>query len=135
MRKYIYSIIIIIPFIIGCSSPKEIIREIPVEIIKEVEKKVVVHDSTFVHDSTTVYQKGDTVFKDKTKYIYVQKEVHDTLATHDTITNTVYVPEEKIVTVKEPQWWPVWIFVGVILIAIIIYLYIKNKIKIIKPFN
>lgn len=117
MKKLIY----IIPFIlIGCTTPKEIIREVPVEVIKEVEKKVYVHDSIYTTDSVIVYQKGDTIFKEKLIYKYVGKTVHDTLRTHDTIPQIINTETTITNTVKEPQWWPVWLAVGIVLLYLLL---------------
>ena len=129
MKKLIY----IIPFIlIGCTTPKEIIKEVPVEVIKEVEKKVYVHDSIHTTDSIIMYQKGDTIFKEKIKYVYIQKTVHDTLATHDTIPQIVNTETTITNTVKEPQWWPVWLALSIVLLYLLIT---KTKfVNIIKEF-
>ena len=129
MKKLLY----IIPILfIGCTTPKEIIREVPVEVIKEVEKKVYVHDTTYTHDSTIIYQKGDTVFKDHIKYIYVGKTVHDTLISHDTVPKPIYNTEIKEVVKNVPQWWPVWLSVGLIAVYLLIT---KTKfVKLIKDF-
>lgn len=117
MKKLIY----IIPFIlIGCTTPKEIIREVPVEVIKEVEKKVYVHDSIYTTDSVIVYQKGDTIFKEQIKYKYIQNTIYDTLRTHDTIPQIVNTETTITNTVKEPQWWPVWLAVGIVLLYLLL---------------
>ena len=102
----------------GCCSPKEIIREVPVEVVHDVYHNIYVHDTTHVTDSSVTYVKGDTVFQEKYKYIYTEKQIHDTLATHDTIPQTITVTETKIV--KEPQWWPIWVFIGAVLLLIIL---------------
>lgn len=124
-------ILCLIPFIlIGCSAPKEIIKEVPVEVVKEVEKTVFVHDTTYTKDSVIVYQKGDTIYKEKLVYKYVGKTVHDTLIAHDTIPKPIYNTEIK--TVNKPQWWPVWLMLGVIIACSIAYFVYKFKGKIFK---
>ena len=131
MKKVLYSILFTILFI-GCHSPKEIIREVPVEVTHDVYHNIYIHDTTHTTDSTIIYQKGDTVFKEKYVNEYIEKTVHDTLATHDTIPQPFYITETKIV--KEPQWWPVWLFTGFIILGLIIYITIKfkNRFKLIK---
>lgn len=114
----------------GCHSPKEIIREVPVEVIKTEYQTQYIHDSIYQHDSTYIYMKGDTVFKTVDKLKYIERTVHDTLITHDTIPQTITVTE--VVEKKVPQWWPVWLFCGLIILGGIVYtIYkFKNKIKI-----
>lgn len=114
----------------SCTSVKEIIKEVPVEVVKEVEKKVFVHDTTYTKDSVIVYQKGDTIFKDKVVFKYVGKTVHDTLAVHDTVPKPVYNTEIK--TVNKPQWWPVWLMLGALIAGGIVYAIYKFKDKILK---
>lgn len=114
----------------GCHSPKEIIREVPVEVIKTEYQTQYIHDSIYQHDSTYIYMKGDTVFKTVDKLKYIERTVHDTLITHDTIPQTITVTE--VVEKKVPQWWPVWLFCGLIISGGIVYIIykFKNKIKI-----
>ena len=122
-KVIIRNIILVLSLVtlIGCKPVKEIVEiPVPVEVIKEVEKKVYVHDSTFVHDSTIIYQKGDTVFKEKIKYIYVQNTVHDTLLKKDSIEKPVYITNTVTETVKESQWWPVWLALGIVLLYFVI---------------
>lgn len=126
-KVIIRNIILVLSLItlIGCKPVKEIVEiPVPYEVIKEVEKKVYVHDSTFVHDSTIVYQKGDTVFKEKIKYIYVKNTVYDTLLKKDSIEKPVYITNTVTETVEEPQWWPVWLTLGIVLLYFIL---IKTK--------
>lgn len=113
-------LILLIPLMLFSCKTKEIIREVPVEVIREVEKTVYVHDSIDVHDSVFVYIKGDSVFKEHTKYIYVGKTVHDTLATHDTIPQIINTETTVTKTVNKPQWWPVWLALGLILCYLLI---------------
>lgn len=128
------SIIFIITILfIGCCTPKEIIREVPVEVVHDVYHDVYIHDTTHITDSTIIYQKGDTVFKEKYKYIYTEKQVHDTTVTHDTIDKPVYITKEK--TVNKPQWWPVWLFCGFIALCIVGFILIDKKFKIIKKWK
>ena len=116
--KYFLIIISTVLLLTGCCSPKEIIREVPVEVVHDVYHNIYVHDTTHVTDSSVTYIKGDTVFQEKYKYVYTEKQIHDTLATHDTIPQTITVTETKIV--KEPQWWPIWVFIGAVLLLIIL---------------
>ena len=131
--KYFLIIISTVLLLTGCCSPKEIIREVPVEVVHDIYHNIYVHDTTHVTDSSVTYIKGDTVFQEKYKYVYKEKIVHDTLATHDTIVNNVYIPKEKIV--KEPQWWPVWLMLGAIIAGFIIYIVLKFKTKFISIFK
>lgn len=117
MKKLIY----IIPFIlIGCTTPKEIIREVPVEVIKTEYKTEYIHDSIYQHDSTYIYMEGDTVFKTVDKLKYIERRVHDTLITHDTIPQIVNTEATVIKEVSKPQWWPVWLALGIVLLYLLI---------------
>ena len=104
----------------SCTNVKEIIKEVPVEVVKEVEKKVFVHDTTYTKDSVIVYQRGDTIFKEKLIYKYVGKTVHDTLRTHDTIPQIINTETTVTKTVNKPQWWPVWLAVGIVLLYLLL---------------
>lgn len=117
MKKIIY----IIPFIlIGCTTPKEIIREVPVEVIKTEYKTEYIHDSIYQHDSTYIYMKGDTVFKTVDKLKYIERRVYDTLITHDTIPQIVNTETTVVKEVNKPQWWPVWLALGIVLLYLLI---------------
>jgi len=130
MRK-LFLIATLLVLVTSCKT-KEIIREVPVETIREVEKKVFVHDSIHEHDSVFMYIKGDTVVKERIKYVYVGKTVHDTLTTHDTIPQIINTETTKTIVEKKPQWWPVWLSFGLILSYLLIT---KTKfIEIIKNF-
>ena len=115
--KKIFNILLLSILFTGCTVTKEVIREVPVEVVKTEYKTQYVHDSVYLHDSTFIVVKGDTVFNNVYKTKYIQKTVHDTLITHDTIPQPVTITETKIVEKKVPQWWPVW------LVACIIGLY------------
>lgn len=101
----------LIPFIIVSCKTIEKVVEVPVEVIKTEHENIYHYDSIFQKEYVNVYVKGDTVFKDSTVTIYKEKQVHDTLITHDTIPRVV--PIEKIVEKKVPQWWPVWLMIGI----------------------
>ena len=73
--KKIFSILFLSVLFIGCTTVKEVVKEVPVEVIMEVEKTVYVHDTTYTKDSVIVYQKGDTIFKEK--LIYFEKYFHN----------------------------------------------------------
>ena len=131
MKKLLYIIAASLVFI-GCTTTKEVIKEVPVEVIREVEKTVYVHDTTYTKDSVIVYQKGDTIFKEKLIYKYVGKTVHDTLRTHDTIPQIINTETTITKTVNKPQWWPVWLALGIVLLYFLIS---KTKfVSIIKEF-
>lgn len=137
MRKYFISILCIL--FIGCKPVKEIV-EVPVEVIKEVEKKVYVHDTTYTNDSTIIFIKGDTILKEHIKYIYVGKTIHDTLSIKDSVEKPIYITNTVTKTVNKPQWWPVWLLLGVILSYFIvtktkIINYIKPLLKLLKIFK
>ena len=129
MYKKVIVIVTLCLLLSGCRSPKEIIKEVPVEIVKTEYKDLWHFDSIYLKENVYIYQKGDTIFRDSTHIKYVEKQVHDTLITHDTVPKTVTITE--IVEKKVPQWWPVWLFCGLIVlggIGYIIYKF-KNKIK------
>lgn len=126
-------LLIVIPCLlfIACHAPKEIIKEVPVEIIKTEYKDIYRFDSIYIHDSINTYTNGDTVYRDKFQYKYIEKQVHDTLITHDTIPKTIY--KTQIVEKKVAQWWPVWLMLGIIVCSGLIYIFKKfNIIDIIK---
>ena len=110
---------------LGCSSPKEIIREVPVEVVRTEYKNIFIHDSIHEHDSIFIAVNGDTVTKEIYKYKYIQSTVHDTLVAHDTIPKVVTVTQ--IVEKKVPQWWPVYLTMGLLIVAAICYLWFKFK--------
>ena len=118
--KKIFSIFVLSIIFVGCTTTKEVIKEVPVEVIREVEKTVYVHDTTYTKDSVIIYQKGDTIFKEKLIYKYVGKTVHDTLRTHDTIPQIINTETTITKTVNKPQWWPVWLALGIVLLYLLI---------------
>lgn len=103
---------------VSCHQPKEIIKEVPVEVVKTEYKDVWHFDSIFLKENVYVYTKGDTVYRDSTYIKYIEKQIHDTLITHDTIPKTVTVTE--VVEKKTPQWWPVWLALGIIFAYLLI---------------
>ena len=118
--KYIFNILLVSILFIGCTTPKEIIREVPVEVIKTEYKTEYIHDSIYQHDSTYIYMKGDTVFKTVDKLKYIERRVHDTLITHDTIPQIVNTETTVVKEVNKPQWWPVWLALGIVLLYLLI---------------
>lgn len=126
MRRIFYIALASLLFI-GCGTPKEIIREVPVEVVKEVEKKVYVHDSIHETDTVKMYIKGDTVFQERIKYKFVSSLKHDTLEIHDTVPIALTTTETKYVEKKVPQWWPVYLTGGLILLIGIAYVVVKSK--------
>lgn len=118
--KKLFSLLVISVLFIGCTTVKEVIKEVPVEVIREVEKTVYVHDTTYTKDSVIIYQRGDTIFKEKLIYKYVGKTVHDTLITHDTIPQIINTETTVTKTVNKPQWWPVWLAVGIVLLYLLL---------------
>lgn len=101
----------LIPFIIISCRTIEKVVEVPMEVVKTEYKDIYHHDSIFQKEYVNVYVKGDTIFKDSIVTKYKEKQVHDTLITHDTIPKVV--PIEKVVEKKVPQWWPVWLMIGI----------------------
>lgn len=125
-------LLIVIPCLlfIACHAPKEIIKEVPVEIVKTEYKDLWHFDSIYLKENVYIYQKGDTIFRDSTHIKYVEKQVHDTLITHDTVPKTITITE--VVEKKVPQWWPVWIAAGLVFLYILL---MKTKfVDIIKNF-
>lgn len=118
--KKLFSLLVLSVLFIGCTTVKEVIKEVPVEVIREVEKTVYVHDTTYTKDSVIIYQRGDTIFKEKLIYKYVGKTVHDTLITHDTIPQIINTETTVTKTVNKPQWWPVWLAVGIVLLYLLL---------------
>ena len=118
--KKIFSIFVLSILFVGCTTVKEVVKEVPVEVIREVEKTVYVHDTTYTKDSVIMYQKGDTIFKEKLIYKYVGKTVYDTLRTHDTIPQIINTETTVTKTVAKPQWWPVWLAVGIVFLYLLL---------------
>ena len=118
--KKLFSLLVFSVLFIGCTTVKEVIKEVPVEVIREVEKTVYVHDTTYTKDSVIIYQRGDTIFKEKLIYKYVGKTVHDTLRTHDTIPQIINTETIVTKTVNKPQWWPVRLAVGIVLLYLLL---------------
>ena len=127
--KKLYLILISVLLFTACKAPKEIIREVPVEVEKIVYKNVIQHDSIFVKDSVSTFQKGDTVFKNVIKYKYKIQIVYDSFVTHDTVPKIINQTEIQTIEKKVPQWWPVWLSGLIILILYILFLTYKRKFK------
>lgn len=123
---YILAIISLL-FCASCTRTKYITREIPVEVVKTEYQNVFVHDSIHETDSIFVEVKGDTVTKEvfKTKIVY--KYITDSVIKNDTIPQII--TQQEIVEKKVPQWWPVWLSLGIFAALIILYLTIKMKLK------
>jgi hypothetical protein len=64
--------------------------------------------------------KGDTVFSIKYQLKYIERRVHDTLITHDTIPQIINSETTVTKTVSKPQWWPVWLALGIVLLYLLI---------------
>lgn len=126
-RVKLASMALLLSLLVGCTAPKEIIREVPVEVVKTEYKTQYVHDSIYVHDSSFVEVKGDTVYSTIFKTKYVKNTVHDTLVTHDTVPQPITVTETKVIEKKVPQWWPVYLTGGLILLIGIAYVTMKSK--------
>lgn len=118
--KKIFSIFILSILFIGCTTTKEIIKEVPVEVIKTEYQTQYIHDSIYTHDSTFIYMKGDTVFNTQYKFKYIERIAHDTLITHDTIPQIINTETTKVVTKNNPQWWPVWLALGIVLLYLLV---------------
>lgn len=123
---YILAIISLL-FCASCTRTKYITREIPVEVVKTEYQNVFVHDSIHETDSIFVEVKGDTVTKEvfKTKIVY--KYITDSVIKNDTIPQII--TQQEIVEKKVPQWWPVWLSLGIFAALIVLYLTIKMKLK------
>lgn len=131
MKRFFYFILFAV-LLVSCNSVKEIVKEVPVEVIKTEYQTQYIHDSIYTHDSTFIYMKGDTVFNTQYKFKYIERIAYDTLITHDTIPQIINTETTKIVTKNNPQWWPVWLSLGIILLYL---LTTKTKfINIIKEF-
>jgi len=118
--KKIFNTLLFSVLFVGCTATKEVIKEVPVEVIKTEYKTEYIHDSIYQHDSTYIYMKGDTVFKTVDKLKYIERRVHDTLITHDTIPQIVNTETTVVKEVNKPQWWPVWLTLGIVLLYLLI---------------
>ena len=133
MKNILLIQIFFVSLLFGCSSPREIIKEVPVETIKTEYKNVYLHDSIYIQDSTNMYISHDTVYKERIKTQYISKIVYDTLLKTDTIPQIVEKTITNTVTEKKPQWWPVWLFLIIEGGFVLCYFYFKkNKFKLFK---
>lgn len=118
--KKLFIILLASIVLTSCTITKEVIKEVPVEVTKTEYKTEYIHDSIHEHDSTYIYKEGDTVFKTKWQLKYIERIVHDSLIIHDSI--PVYLNNTKYITntVNKPQWWPVWLALGIVLLYFLI---------------
>jgi hypothetical protein len=119
----------------SCKTTKYI--EVPIETIKTeyINKAEYKTDSIFIRDSIDRYIKGDTVFieKYKTTYKYKDRVLTDTLVKNDSIQVPIYIETVKEVNkIKGYQYFLMYSgIVLFILIAYVIYRYIKNSVSIV----
>ena len=110
---------ILIPFMfISCVTTRYV--EVPVE--KTVRDVQYLTDSVIINRDreVKVYTKGDTIIRE----VEVSNEVYHNREVHDTVTDSIVVVKpievEKPVYVNRPQWWTIWISVGIIIIFLVV---------------
>lgn len=129
MKKLFY---IFIPLLfISCSISKPLNKPITDTSTVKVVYQTVYQDrvdSVYIDKYHYIELKGDTVFKTDSVIQYKFKYLNntDTLIKTDTITLTKEV--EKPVIIKQKDFTPAWIFIGVIL-AVGIFVYIKKRFR------
>ena len=126
MKKTILSLFLATFLLVGCRTV-EIVREVPVEVVKYVQRS----DTLIVNttDSVYVHQKGDTVFSEKFRTVYrdrVRVE-RDSIPYIVEITKTDVRVEKEEVPVKVRDWiW--WVgSIGLIYGFVRIVLFVRKK--------
>lgn len=125
MKKLILSLFLATFLLWGCKTI-EIVREVPVEVVKYVQRS-----DTFVlntKDSVYIRQKGDTVYSEKFRTVYRDRVrvQRDSVPYIVEITKTEIKEVEKQVKVRDWIWWIGSI--GLIYAFIRIVLFIRKKV-------
>ena len=126
--KKILSLIILIYFIVSCSTVAKTVQ-IPVETVKTEYIYNIKYDSIYIRDSIDRWYKGDTIYiyKEHTKYKYINHT--DTIIKIDTVPKIITITQEKVVEVNHIYWWQkllMWLG-GISLMIIILYIVYKMK--------
>lgn len=126
MKKPILSLFLATFLLVGCRTI-EIVREVPVEVVKYVQRS----DTLIMNTTDSVYirQKGDTVYSEKFRTVYrdrVRVE-RDSIPYIVEITKTDVRVEKEEVPVKVRDWiW--WIgAIGIIYAFIRLVLFVRKK--------
>ena len=117
----------------GCKSKT---LYVPVESVKTEYRDKLIRDSIFQKELVRIYQKGDTVFKDSIVYEYKNKFVKDTVNLTDTI-RVPYPVKGDTIEVNKLNWYQeacIW-FTSLVLVALLLYLGIKYRGKILAFFR
>ena len=124
MKKPILSMFLA-TFLFGGCRTIEIVREVPVEVVKYVQRS----DTLIMNTTDSVYirQKGDTVYSEKFRTVYRDRVrvQHDSVPYVVEITKTEIKEVEKQVKVRDWIWWVGSI--GLIYGFIRIVLFVRKK--------
>ena len=104
MKKPILSLFLATFLLVGCRTV-EIVREVPVEVVKYVQRS----DTLIMNTTDSVYirQKGDTVYSEKFRTVYRDRVrvQRDSVPYVVEITKTEIKEVEKQVKVRDWVWW------------------------------
>ena len=100
-----YLLLVILVFLVACSSTKIIEKEVPIEKVKTEYINTLKIDSVYIHDSIDRFVNGDTLYLYKYKYIYKYLNHIDTVIQKDSIETPVYITETKIKEVNKLKWY------------------------------
>ena len=123
--KNIY-IVLSVLCLIGCTSPKTIVKTDTIVEYKYNNVYTEKIDSVYIDKWHNIYIKGDTVRITDSIVEYKYKYLKDTAYIRDTVyknkTNTNVITK----TVNKPQWWLVWLAIGLVISYILLT---KTKLK------
>ena len=110
----------------SCKTTTSLEQSHQAEVVTQIQyvEKV---DSIYVDRYHTEYVKGDTIYKVDSIFLSKMKYIKDTSVIHDTIINTQIEHQTSIIEKKVPQWWPVYLAIGIVLLGGI-YIYINKSI-------
>ena len=100
-----YLLLVILVFLVACSSTKIIEKAVPIEKVKTEYINTLKIDSVYIHDSIDRFVNGDTLYLYKYKYIYKYLNHIDTVIQKDSIETPVYITETKIKEVNKLKWY------------------------------
>lgn len=127
MNKIKYIILCLMTFLImSCKTTQTIEQSHQAEIVTQIQYVERV-DSIYVDRYHTEYMKGDTVYKVDSIFLSKLQYIKDTSVIHDTITNIKVEHQTSIIEKKVPQWWPVYLAIGIVLFGGI-YIFINKPI-------
>lgn len=100
-----YLLLVILVFLVACSSTKIIEKEVPIEKVKIEYINTLKIDSVYIHDSIDRFVNGDTLYLYKYKYIYKYLNHIDTVIQKDSIETPIYITKTEIKEVNKLKWY------------------------------